>query len=79
MGTSTLEVLVMERFLVRYITADDVIADARRDHDAAFLAWHKRPDALPLPPEPADAPRIAIAARLGSWMRRLRLRPATRT
>jgi hypothetical protein len=63
----------MERFLIPYLSADDIVNDARRRQVAAFAELLRREDASPLPPEPEPEPvgqrlrSVAgrIAARLG--------------
>jgi hypothetical protein len=48
----------MFRVLTRYVTADDVIAGARRAREEEWRAMHRRPDAPPLPAAPEREPRI---------------------
>jgi hypothetical protein len=48
----------MFRVLTRYVTADDVIAEARRARDEEWRAMHRRPDAPPLPAAPEHEPRV---------------------
>jgi hypothetical protein len=56
----------MSRFPTGYAVLDDVIADAHRAREAEWRAMHRRPDAEPLPDEPAPASwlaRLSIAIR----------------
>lgn len=45
-----------------YLMASDRIAEGQRRDDEEFRAWHRRPDALPLPPEPTVEPASARPA-----------------
>jgi hypothetical protein len=46
----------MDRFLIPYLSADDIVNEARRRQAAVFAEMLRREDALPLPPEPEPEP-----------------------
>lgn len=67
-------------FLVNVFTRND--HERRQRRDEAWRAWHRQPDALPLPDEPpggrawrrslAGLGSLAIVARLVGWSQLLR-------
>ena len=54
----------MHRFMIPYLSADDIVNDARRRQAELFAEMLRREDALPLPPEPEPVPlpdRVPVA------------------
>ncbi len=65
-------------FIVDVITGND--RERRRRRDDAWRAWHRQPDALPLPEEPPRSrtwhvrvPRIGLASILARLAGRIQL------
>jgi hypothetical protein len=60
------------RLFARLLASDDKVAAQRSDEE--FRAWHRQPDALPLPDEPPPRRRehlafVKLLARSGALLR----------